>query len=537
MGYGMVTIPTIINFYYTVIMAYAFYYLFMGFSSELPWSRCNDPDINTANCYTLQEAEACSNTTIFWNRNCTDIAEFCSHFDYASTNLTHCFSKDNSFPIPIEDVTFRVSASEEFWYKKVLEMSVTFTENGTMINLDETSWSHWGNCNWKIAGCLLLCWALVCLSLIKGVQSYGKVVYFTTLFPYVVLTTLLINVALLDGFTEGIKYYLTPEWSKLSDITVWTGAATQIFYSLGVAVGSQLLISSYNDFRANAHRDALIIGLCNSLTSIFAGFVVFGVVGFIANKKNLPIDKVVDQGPGLAFIVYPEAVASFPVAPLFNFMFFFMLVLLAMSSVCAQWEATIAAIMDEFPSLRSKRVLLLVVTCFLAFLGGFPICFQGGFLLFQLMDFRSGNAVLLMAFIELIIISWNYGIGKFYTHIEEMGMKIPTLLTMYWKACWIVITPLAVAFVTIYSWIDRIEDSYLGYVYPTAVVWMGHGIEFVAVGIVVLFSIFICFKRLRNKQALTYSSLMRPKANWGPRPDANSNEIKPPAYDNKGFET
>ena len=55
----------------------------------------------------------------------------------------------------------------------------------------ENSWENWGNIRWEIAGCLALSWSLVCLSLIKGIQSYEKVVYFTTLFPYVVLTALL----------------------------------------------------------------------------------------------------------------------------------------------------------------------------------------------------------------------------------------------------------------------------------------------------------------------------------------------------------
>ena len=58
---------------------------------------------------------------------------------------------------------------------------------------------------------------------------------------------------------------------------------------------------------------------------------MFGTVGFIADKKGVDIDKVVDAGPGLAFIVYPEAVSAMTVSPLFSFMFFFMLVLLAIS--------------------------------------------------------------------------------------------------------------------------------------------------------------------------------------------------------------
>ena len=311
MGYGMVVIPTLINFYYTVVMAYALYFLCMGFTSDLPWGLCTH-DYNTPNCFSLVQNAACSNTTTFYNQTCTDIEEFCIEFNHDYYNTSFC-QDDNGTLIPIKDVTFRVSASEEFWYRDVLDMNVNFTADGTIINtgihslegedIGGTSWSNWGAVNWKIAGCLLACWTLVCLSLIKGVQSYGKVVYFTTLFPYVVLTTLLIYVSTLDGFQKGIEFYIIPDWNELGNLEVWKQAATQIFYSLGVAVGSQLLLSSYNPFTTNCHRDALIIGLCNSLTSVYAGFVVFGVVGFMAHQKGVAVADVVDAGPALAFIV------------------------------------------------------------------------------------------------------------------------------------------------------------------------------------------------------------------------------------------
>ena len=172
MGYGMVTIPTVVNFYYTVIMAWSVYFLFMGFRADgnLPWGRCTDVDFNTPNCYSLLDAEACGNSSVFWNRTCTEVEDFCLNFgyDFDEKNNSHCFTQTDGFPVPVENVSFRVSSSEEFWYKKVLELSVTFTENGTQINLDESSWSVWGSANWKIAGCLFLCWFLVCASLIKG---------------------------------------------------------------------------------------------------------------------------------------------------------------------------------------------------------------------------------------------------------------------------------------------------------------------------------------------------------------------------------
>ena len=526
LGYGMVTIPTVINFYYTVVMAYAFYFLFMGFTSELPWGVCNH-DYNGQNCFSFTQADACNDTTLFWNKTCYPIDTFCSNHEMVSFegNNTHCFTLTwDGEAIATKNLEPRVSAAQEFWYKQVLNVEVDFTLDGqTIINTDVSSWSKWGNVNWKIAGCLLLCWTIVCLSLIKGVQSYGKVVYFTTLFPYIVLTTLLIYVSTLDGFTTGLEFYLVPDWSKLGDFNLWNAAASQIFYSLGVSQGSQLLLSSYNGFKTNAHRDALLIGVCNSLTSIYAGLVVFGVIGFIAFKKEADVSEVVEQGPGLAFMVYPEAVSAMAAAPFFSFMFFFMLCLLAISSVCGSWEPLIASIMDEFPQLRKKRVLVMVASCLIAFLAGFPICFDSGVLLFQLMDNRTANSVVLMSFLQLIIISWFYGLDRFFDHIAEMGMILPGFLKVYWKTCWVFITPVIIAAVTINSWIGRDPDNYLGYTYPGAVVFLGWCFELLAVSIVVVFLVLTLFKNWKKGESNAFVNpgpMMLPNKSWGPRPDS-----------------
>ena len=55
---------------------------------------------------------------------------------------------------------------------------------------DDTSWENMGGLNWEMVGCLALAWVVVGLCLINGVKSSGKVVYFTALFPYVVLVIL-----------------------------------------------------------------------------------------------------------------------------------------------------------------------------------------------------------------------------------------------------------------------------------------------------------------------------------------------------------
>ena len=60
----------------------------------------------------------------------------------------------------------------------------------------------------KLTGCLAVCYIILFLTLWKGVASSGKVAYFTALFPYVVLFTLLGRGVTLPGAMDGILFYI-----------------------------------------------------------------------------------------------------------------------------------------------------------------------------------------------------------------------------------------------------------------------------------------------------------------------------------------
>ena len=66
---------------------------------------------------------------------------------------------------------------------------------------------------------------------------------------------------------------------------MWYDAATQIFFSCGVAYGSLIAFSSYNPIKNDSTRDAIIVCLINSATSIYASVVVFCFIGFQAQSK------------------------------------------------------------------------------------------------------------------------------------------------------------------------------------------------------------------------------------------------------------
>lgn len=89
------------------------------------------------------------------------------------------------------------------------------------------------------------------------------------------LTALLVIGVQLEGSHEGIMHYIKPKVEKLAEVGVWIDAATQIFFSLSICMGGVITLASYNPFHNNTMKDCIIILVCNSFTSVFAGFTIF----------------------------------------------------------------------------------------------------------------------------------------------------------------------------------------------------------------------------------------------------------------------
>uniref|UniRef100_A0A8C7IPJ4 Transporter n=1 Tax=Oncorhynchus kisutch TaxID=8019 RepID=A0A8C7IPJ4_ONCKI len=400
-GYASIVIVSLLNIYYIVILAWGLYYLFQCFQPELPWAKCNQP-WNTARCV---EDTFRKNKTLMLAANITN------------------------FTSPVT----------EFWERNVLSISSGIDDIGPL--------------KWDLALCLLAVWIVCFFCIWKGVKSTGKVVYITATFPFIMLIVLLVRGVTLPGASEGIKFYLYPNMTRLQDPEVWIDAGTQIFFSYAICLGAMTSLGSYNKYKYNCYRDCLLLGGLNSGTSFVSGFAIFSVLGFMAQEQGVDIADVAESGPGLAFIAYPKAVSMMPMPTFWAILFFIMLLLLGLDSQFVEVEGQITSLVDLYPSVLRigyRREIFIAVMCCISYLLGLTMVTKGGMYVFQLFDYyaASGVCLLWVAFFECIAVAWIYGADNFYDAIEDMIGYRPN---PWMKWSWTFITPVLCAGCFIFS--------------------------------------------------------------------------------------
>ncbi|ELU09520.1 hypothetical protein CAPTEDRAFT_156299 [Capitella teleta] len=468
-GIGMVAVSAFVGLYYNILVAYILYFFFASMSPELPWKECTN-HWNTENCITLTQMG-----------NKTWLSDYLNG---------HC------------------SIAISFRSREVLQLSSGIDELGPIV--------------WQLALCLLIAWVTVFLVLLKGIASLGKVVYFTSTFPYVMMTILVINNCLLDGATDGLVYYLKPDFNKLTNAEVWSDAAVQIFYSLSTCSGGLIAMASYNKFNHNTLRDSLMVPIINCLTSVYAGLAIFAVLGYMAKQKGVPIEDVAESGPGLVFVVYPEGLTNMPVSTLWALLFFFMMLVLGFSSEFSIVECIFTAIMDEFPHVfRSspiRPIMLRFCGCIFFFIISLPMVTQGGFYLFSLCDsYAGGFPRLFTGIFELVAVCWVYGITRFS---EDVALMIGHRPHWYFKLCWCILTPGIVVGIVAFKAVAHESFSLFNgsYVFPDWANLMGWGMVF---AVVIWIPVWAIIHWCRHGGAEAMKKSAAPLSTWGPAMSAN----------------
>ncbi len=299
-------------------------------------------------------------------------------------------------------------------------------------------------------------WFIAYRGVQRGIERASKL-FIPLLF---LLTTVLVVWGLqLDGAVDGIKAYLTPDFEKLKGYKVWLDAYGQIFFSLSIGFGIMIAYASYLPRNTNIHRSALITCVVNSGYSIFAGIAVFSTLGYMAFMTGKPLDEVVEQSIGLAFVVYPQAINLIPSMPeFFSAIFFLILVVAGLSSSISIIEAFNTALMDKFHVDRRRSVSTL---CVLGFLGSVIFTTNGGLCWLDIVDhFITHYGLVTLGILESILVGWVLGADEVRQFINEHS-RIPLGRWWNWIIKWFI--PLVLGFIVLKSLWGDFSNPYGGY--------------------------------------------------------------------------
>ena len=234
----MVALSSLAAIYYICIIAWAVYMFFASMRSTLPWDKCDFGDWANYRCNMKTIPNCVRNGTETFIKavdglcyNVSASAEYqmepcpgltnstsqCANFtEIPERNIDTVVGQWNGTLAEKNEVGAELSSHQYFFYSVLGQTEGYDTENI-------------GVPNWGLVLSLLLAWIMVFFSLINGIKTTGKVVYFTAIFPYLVLLALIIRGCTLPGAYEGIKFYIAdPDFSKMADAKTWFAAANQL---------------------------------------------------------------------------------------------------------------------------------------------------------------------------------------------------------------------------------------------------------------------------------------------------------------------
>lgn len=468
LGYGQAFAAFCVVSYYCSLMALTLYYLAASFQSVLPWSYCREE----------------------WQGECISI--FSSGNETTGTN-------------ELGNVTVRGSA--ELYFRRIVLNEYDSIEDGI------------GSPSWQLTICLFLSWAAIFLVLCRGVKSTGKAAYFLAIFPYVVMLALLVRAVTLEGAVNGILFFIRPKWDLLLQPKVWYAAITQCFFSLSVSFGPILTYSSYNNFGHRVDRDVMIVTTLDTFTSLIAGCTIFGILGNLAHEIGTDdIKTVVRGGTGLAFISYPDALSRFTVVPqLFAVLFFIMMFVLGTGSAVALCGAVFSILCDHMPRVHHWKLVLLVSV--FGFLVSLVYVTPGGQWFVTLVDYYGGTFVaIIVGVLEMVTVFWIYGLSNFLNDIQFMLGPRPSF---YWRLCWLLITPLLMIIILVYTCFTYQPPTYDGMPFPAYAYGIGWALLFLGVSQIAGWILYTLFRNRSSSIKDTFKSSFRPnKEKWGPKDPA-----------------
>ena len=304
---------------------------------------------------------------------------------------------------------------------------------------------------------VLLSFFICSLGLQKGVERITKAMMSCL---FLILLILCIRSVTLPGASEGLRFYLIPDFTRFTENGVGNtifAAMGQAFFTLSRGIGAMAIFGSYIGKDHTLTGETINICLLDTLVAFLAGLIIF------PSCFAFGVDP--GQGPGLVFITLPNIFNQMVGGRIFGVLFFVFMTFAAQSTIIAVFENIISFSMDLFGTSRKKTVLIngiAIILLSLPCVFGFNIWsgFQpmgAGSTIQDLEDFIVSNNLLpLGSMVYLLFCTSRYGWGwkNFLAEADTgKGVKFPAWARVYVSY----ILPLIVLFIFIMGYYQKFK--------------------------------------------------------------------------------
>ncbi len=194
--------------------------------------------------------------------------------------------------------------------------------------------------------------AVVAFGVEKGVERFNKI-----LMPilFIMIIGICIYCMFLPNAQEGFRYYLMPDLSKFSYMTV-VAAMGQLFFSLSIAMGIMITYGSYMRKQDDLVSSVNQVEFFDTSVAFLAGMMIIPAVVAFGGKQAAE-----SAGVGLVFITMPQVFASFSGGQIVGIAFFILVLFAAATSAISLLETNVQTISQELLVSRRRSIVICVV--------------------------------------------------------------------------------------------------------------------------------------------------------------------------------
>lgn len=343
---------------------------------------------------------------------------------------------------------------------------------------------------WALAA-IVISFGICALGVKNGVEKVTKVMM---AFLIVLMIVLAVHSVFLPNASEGIKFYLVPDFKNVAENGIGTSvfaAMSHAFFTLSIGIGAMEIFGSYLDRKKRIAGEAVNIILLDTFVALMAGFIIIPACFAFGVEPG--------AGPSLLFITLPNVFNNMAGGRIWGTMFFVFMSFAALSTIVAVFENIIAAFIDMNGWSRKKSVgvnFVLITVLSIPAIIGFNLLskFQPlgeGSTIMDLEDFLvSYNLLPLgsLVFVLFCVRKNGWGFDNFLKEANTgSGMKFPKWLRIYMQY----ILPLIVCVI----YLKGYYDFFIPQGKTTTILWMC----FAAAMLIVIFGITIFTGKKRVK--------------------------------------